>query len=87
MIDSSHILRIVPLAKGTMSDHPKAPAQPWIFLQPDIAAVLTTNDRTACKMWVAIQTNVDDDFSIADVDLQRHGSIVALGVAIAESAD
>jgi len=38
-------------------------------------------------MRVAIPTNVDDNFSIADVDLQRHGSIVALGDTIAESAN
>jgi hypothetical protein len=38
-------------------------------------------------MRVAILTNVDDNFSIADADLQRHESIIAIGVAIAESAD
>ena len=38
-------------------------------------------------MRVTIQTDIDDDLSIADVDLQRHGSIVVFGDAIAESAD
>jgi hypothetical protein len=56
-------------------------------LQPDIAAVLTSNDGTACKMGVTIQTDIDDDLSIADADLQRHGSLIVLGDAIAESAD
>jgi hypothetical protein len=56
-------------------------------LQPDIAAVLTSNDGTACKMRVTIQTDIDDDLSIADADLQRHGSIIVLGDVIAESAD
>jgi hypothetical protein len=36
---------------------------------------------------VAFLTNVDDDLTIASADLQRHDAIVALGVAIAESAD
>jgi hypothetical protein len=38
-------------------------------------------------MGVAFLTNVDDDLSIADADLQRHRAIVALGVTVAESAD
>jgi hypothetical protein len=38
-------------------------------------------------MRIAFLTNVDDDLSIASADLQRHGAVVVLGVAIAESAD
>jgi hypothetical protein len=38
-------------------------------------------------MRVTIQTDIDDDLSIADADLQRHGSVIVLGDAIAESAD
>jgi hypothetical protein len=41
----------------------------------------------ACKLRVAFLTNVDNDFPIADADLQRYETIVALGVVIAESAD
>lgn len=38
-------------------------------------------------MRITIQTDIDDDLSIADADLQRHGYIVVFGDAIAESAD
>jgi hypothetical protein len=38
-------------------------------------------------MRITIQTDIDDDLSIADADLQRQVSIVVLGDAIAESAD
>jgi hypothetical protein len=38
-------------------------------------------------MRVAILTNVDDDFSIADTDFQRHRTIIAIGVTVAESAN
>ena len=41
----------------------------------------------ACELRVAFLTNVDNDFPIASTDLQRHRAIVALGVAVAESAD
>ena len=36
---------------------------------------------------MAFLTNVDNDFPIANADLQRHRAVVALGVAVAESAD
>lgn len=68
---------------------PQTPAHLCILFQPDIAAVLTPDDciGIACKVSVAFLTNVDDDFSITRTDLQRHRAIIALGVAVAESAD
>jgi hypothetical protein len=38
-------------------------------------------------MRITIQTDIDDDLSIADTDLQRHSFVIVLGYAIAESAD
>jgi hypothetical protein len=38
-------------------------------------------------MKAAIMTNVDDNFSIADTDLQRDEAIGAFGVTAAESTD
>jgi hypothetical protein len=39
------------------------------------------------RLRVALLINVYNDFSIDSADLQRHGAIVALGVAVAESVD
>ncbi|HWR63336.1 MAG TPA: hypothetical protein VN365_02910 [Candidatus Thermoplasmatota archaeon] len=32
-------------------------------------------------------TNVDDNYSIADADLQRQGTIITLGVTVTESTN
>jgi len=85
-VDSGDVLQVGPLAQGALCHSPKASAPLCILLQPDIATVLAPDDRTDCKLRIAILTNVDDNLSIADADLQRHGSVIALGVAIAESA-
>jgi hypothetical protein len=87
IVNSGDVLHVGPLAQGTIGYSPKISAHLRIFLQPDIAAVLTPDDGIACKLRVAFLTNVDDDLSIASADLQRHGAIVDFGVAIAESAD
>jgi hypothetical protein len=87
VVDSGDVLHVTPLAQGAMSRCPQFAAHSCILLQPDIAAVLTPNDGIAFKVRVAFLTNVDDDFSIASADLQRHVAIVALGDTVAESAD
>jgi hypothetical protein len=87
IVDSGYVLHVRPLAQVAMCHSPKTSAHLLIFLQPDIAAVLTPDDGIVCKLRVAFLTNVDDDLSIASADLQRHRAIVAFGVAIAESAD
>jgi hypothetical protein len=62
--------RLFLIAQGTMSHGPHTPAHLCILLQPHIAAVLTPDDCIACKVRVAFLTNVDDDFSVANADLQ-----------------
>ena len=55
-----------------MRDRPQAPAHLYFLLQPDVAAVLTPNNYAFSQMCVAIQTDIDDDFSVADADLEGH---------------
>jgi hypothetical protein len=86
-MDSSDVLHIAPLAQSTIRHCQKTSAHLCIFPQPDIAAVLTSNDCIAFKVRVAFRTNIDDDFSVACADLKRHESIVAVGVAMTESTD
>jgi len=85
--DPGDAFRVGLPAPGTACHIPKTPAHRRIFSHPHIAAVLTSNDGTACKVAVAILTNVNDKFSIADAELQRHEAVVALGADVAESTD
>jgi len=72
MLASGCVPHVNPFAEVTMRDRPQAPAHLYFLLQPDVAAVLTPNNYAFSQMCVAIQADIDDDFSVADADLEGH---------------